>query len=485
MNRRFIVILVVALACAAAAVSMYIVRLNVTALRQHAGELGVGVSFSGLRPAARGVVFTDAILHRPGSFDLYLVAPALRAGQHDDAWSIAMAGALMHLFGPWYSLPSGLVHRTEFRFGEGRVLFDGEVDTPSFVIDTPRIHGRPLVWKDLLFTFSGRVDKATSTLTLDRGSVRKDDASVDMSGSWRLGFAARPVNLVFQSRDLSGDQVRRLLPRILTTRLGDVRFGGRLGVSLRMYAAEMPTTPVRVALDIDNKLSVTGLAAPFALEPLVSNFSWQVYDTAGGSIRHDSGPASPGWCPLDAIPPAFTNAAVALVDPLFPIHRGISPHAMAQNLERELNGYGNTNTAETITERLAATLWPLPGTGLRRRVELAILATHLEQSLDKPTLLALYLNTADFGHGIRGIGEAARHLCHKAPRDLTACECVLLALSLADPSRPVVDLAGHALPAVVPAARAQLESLLQRSIITDEQFQAALAELGPDPTATQ
>jgi hypothetical protein len=484
MNRRAIFLVVVAVACVAAAVSMYVVRTDANALRLHAGKLGASVSFTGMRPSTRGVIFRDAIFRRSGSFDLYFVAPELRTVRRGSTWSILAEDNILHAFGPSFLLPSAAVHRAEFAFGKGEVFFDGEVAAPFFMIDTPRVHDRPLTWAGLQFTASGRVDEATSVITLDRGSVRKDDAAIDVSGSWRMGFSARPATLEFRSHGLSGDQLRRLVPKVLTTRLGDVGFGGQLGFNLRLAAGEWPTDRIRVALELDNRLTVTGLIEGCSLMPRASSFVWDEYDSAGGSVSHESGPASDGWCTLGSLPATVSNAVVARVDPLFPVHRGVAPSYIANLLESAINRTEPEGLTATITERFAATLWPLPGNGLRHRVEMAILAVHLEQSLDKSSILTLYVNTADFGHGVRGVREAARRLLAKSPGELTAGDGVVLAMILALPSEPVVDNAGHVLPSAAPAVRALLDNLHARGIVTDEQYHAAVEELDAAATPT-
>ena len=477
MNRRVLLILVIAAACLAAALSMYVVRLDANALRELTGKLGATVSFTGARPSMRGAQFRDAIFRRSGAFDLYLVVPSLQAARRDDTWTMLAEEGNVHAFGSSFSLPSGIVRRAEFTFGHGQIAFDGAVAAPFFMIDTPQVHDRPLIWKDLVFTASGHVDEATAMLTLDSGSAQKDGASVDVSGSWRVGFSARPVRLEFHARGVRGEEVRKLLPEVLTTRLGDVRFGGEIGFSLVIHAGESPSEPVRVALDLDNRLTVKGLGEGCNLQPLATRFLWDEYDSSGGSIGHESGPTSAGWCPPESIPSAFTETVIAITDPLFPVHRGTSPRIVAGLLEDAINGTPHENESATVTERFAATLWPLPGSGLRRRVELAILAVHLEQSLNKQSILAHFANTADFGHGVRGLREAARHFFAKPAEDLTVCESVLLAMIAASPSEPVVDNQGHALPTAARAAQAQLDDLLRRGLVTQEQHRSALAEL--------
>ena len=62
-----------------------------------------------------------------------------------------------------------------------------------------------------------------------------------------------------------------------------------------------------------------------------------------------------------------------------------------------------------------------------------ILAWLLEANLSKSELLALYLNVVEFGDGVFGVGDAARHYFHKSPTQLTPVEIAFLTRLLPAP----------------------------------------------------
>ena len=63
------------------------------------------------------------------------------------------------------------------------------------------------------------------------------------------------------------------------------------------------------------------------------------------------------------------------------------------------------------------------------------LTWRLEHTLSKQRILELYLNTAEWGPGIYGIGEASRHYYAKPPSALSLGEAAMLAVILPSPLR--------------------------------------------------
>src|SRR5690606_28706223 len=57
----------------------------------------------------------------------------------------------------------------------------------------------------------------------------------------------------------------------------------------------------------------------------------------------------------------------------------------------------------------------------------------LERSLDKNSILELYLNVVEFGPGIYGIGPAARFFFDREPANLTPLQSIYLATLLPSP----------------------------------------------------
>ena len=59
----------------------------------------------------------------------------------------------------------------------------------------------------------------------------------------------------------------------------------------------------------------------------------------------------------------------------------------------------------------------------------------LEAPLPKPRPLAIYLNIAEWGPGLHGIGAAARHYFGRDARELTPREAAFLASVIPSPAR--------------------------------------------------
>ena len=90
--------------------------------------------------------------------------------------------------------------------------------------------------------------------------------------------------------------------------------------------------------------------------------------------------------------------------------------------------------ASTITQQLVKNLWLSPSRNPLRKVKEAILTWQLERALSKRRILEVYLNVAEFGPGIYGVGGAAQAYFGKAPADLSEQDASLLAASLPRPA---------------------------------------------------
>ena len=102
------------------------------------------------------------------------------------------------------------------------------------------------------------------------------------------------------------------------------------------------------------------------------------------------------------------------------------PKALAARVPKVIGG-------STITQQLAKNLF-LPGerTLLRKGQEL-VLTLLLEALLDKQRILALYLNSVEWGEGIFGAEAAAQHYYRKPAARLSAAEAARLAVMLPRP----------------------------------------------------
>ena len=87
----------------------------------------------------------------------------------------------------------------------------------------------------------------------------------------------------------------------------------------------------------------------------------------------------------------------------------------------------------TITQQLAKNLLLSSERSLLRKGQELVLTYALEWLLGKQRILELYLNHAEWGHGIFGAEAAAQRYFHKSAAQLTATEAARLAVMLPNP----------------------------------------------------
>ena len=141
-------------------------------------------------------------------------------------------------------------------------------------------------------------------------------------------------------------------------------------------------------------------------------------------------PVSHDWTPRRDISALAALAVVASEDQLFPEHHGFDLVQIREALED-----GSGRGASTISQQVAKNLYLWPGGGYFRKGIEACLTVLIETLWPKRRILEVYLNVAEFGPGVFGVGEAARRYYGKEPADLTAAEAARLAAVLPNPRR--------------------------------------------------
>ena len=140
------------------------------------------------------------------------------------------------------------------------------------------------------------------------------------------------------------------------------------------------------------------------------------------------------WRSLKQISPHIKRAVLAAEDQRFPAHTGFDFIELNDALKDMATGKGYRG-ASTITMQVARTvfLWPAR-TWIRKGFE-AYYTVLLELFLSKKRILEVYLNTVDWGKGIRGVGAAAETYFHVSASRLSRSQAALLAAVLPSPHR--------------------------------------------------
>lgn len=167
------------------------------------------------------------------------------------------------------------------------------------------------------------------------------------------------------------------------------------------------------------------------LDPPV--WSWQIHrwlnppEGFSGDFYHQ-------WVDLDQIPEAMQLAVIASEDQRFPLHSGVDTQAIGQAVDEALQGEG-LRGASTLTQQTAKNLLLWPGRDwLRKGLELP-LAFLLEWIWGKERILEVYLNIAEFGPGVFGVGAASEYWYHRSVTELTPAQAARLAAILPNPWR--------------------------------------------------
>ena len=169
------------------------------------------------------------------------------------------------------------------------------------------------------------------------------------------------------------------------------------------------------------------LAEPFPVRPLVEG--------DGRGPERVVGPANPDFVPVAELPEHVLRAVTAAEDAGFFAHAGFDFDELRNAAVKGAEKGRLMRGGSTITQQLAKNLFLDGERTFARKVREAAIAIGLEATLPKRRLLEIYLNVAEWGPGVWGIGPAARHWFGKDARTLGPKEAAFLASVIPSPVR--------------------------------------------------
>ena len=139
------------------------------------------------------------------------------------------------------------------------------------------------------------------------------------------------------------------------------------------------------------------------------------------------------WVPLGHVSQNLIKAVLIGEDDKFWHHEGFDYQAIERAIEKNIMAKKFKMGGSTISQQLAKNLYLSPSKNPVRKIKEAILTWRLEKTLSKRRILELYVNVAEWGDGIFGIGQAARHYYGVSAASLTARQASKLAAILPNP----------------------------------------------------
>ncbi|MDP2178786.1 monofunctional biosynthetic peptidoglycan transglycosylase [Methylicorpusculum sp.] len=128
------------------------------------------------------------------------------------------------------------------------------------------------------------------------------------------------------------------------------------------------------------------------------------------------------------------QAVIASEDQRFYSHRGFDTEAISQALTHYQKG-GKLRGASTISQQVAKNLFLTPARNMGRKALEFWFTALIELVWDKQRILEVYLNIAEFGDHLFGIGAASRYYFGVSADQLTPKHAALLAAILPSPRR--------------------------------------------------
>jgi penicillin-binding protein 1A len=314
-----------------------------------------------------------------------------------------------------------------------------------------------------------RWDAAARRLSLGPARLdlgRTGRAGAEIALSLEAGTEPR-FELDLRARDVDWEAALDALPPILRPPPAAPPVQGSLAGWLTVSGPVEHTERWRVNGDVDpTRLEAAGggLALPF---------TWSASLPDGGTRPVVIGPANPDFVPLGALPTYVVRAVLASEDAGFFSHHGFDVHEI-QDALAHADERSRLRGASTITQQLAKNLYLSPERTLLRKAREALATIALEASVGKRRLLEIYLNLVEWGPGVYGIGEAARHWFGKDARDLSPKEAAFLASVIPNPVRYDMYRRRGALTEVwEERVRELLMKLRAADVLTEEQLHEA------------
>ena len=144
------------------------------------------------------------------------------------------------------------------------------------------------------------------------------------------------------------------------------------------------------------------------------------------------------WVDLESISPQLAIAVIASEDQQFPYHAGFDFKSIREAVRAHERGR-SLRGASTLTQQVAKNLFLWSGRSFIRKGMEATLTVMLELFWPKERILEVYLNIAQFGHGIYGVEAAAERYFHVSAARVTRGDAALLAGVLPNPERLRAD----------------------------------------------
>lgn len=193
-------------------------------------------------------------------------------------------------------------------------------------------------------------------------------------------------------------------------------------------------------------------------------------------------PESGRYAKLNEISKNMINAVLVAEDSAFYSHQGFDWFELRRSVSANLRAGTIQRGGSTITQQLAKNVFLYKERSYWRKLKEAYLTYAIERHFSKNQILERYLNVVEFGPGLYGVKDAARHYFQKPPSQLNPLESCYLAFLLPNPK---VYSKSFRQGKLTPFARKMVSVLLHRlnrfKKLNDDEYRFAVSALDSFP----
>jgi len=443
---------------------------------------------AGVSALLEGTELKEASFHL-GGLDARQPSLSVSFNRMHDPWQIDLDAGALPLRElapwvpavPWHDTSSGRAHaRVHVEPGTTpeRLDVSGDLFIENFGLQHPGLAHEPIDGLSVSLEGNASIDLARHRVSTPGLNWQINGIPFSMVGWVEREDGRTALDLVLRAPPMRCDNALRSFPRPVAGVVAGLVLSGSIAAEAHLALDTRRLSETVFSYNVHDACTVSQADWNLSARRFAAPFVQRVREPGGNLRAFVTGPGSPAWVPIEALPPTLLNAVIAREDGGFYRHRGFSPTeirgALVRNLSEGRFAYG----ASTISMQLVKNVFLAREKTLVRKLQEVVLTWWIEQRLSKSDILELYLNVVEFGPGIYGIGPASRFFFGCEPRELSTLQALYLATLL---PAPVPRFAIYQRGAPGPDILARLRGLA-RSMAANRLLDPALAEAAQHET---
>jgi hypothetical protein len=381
---------------------------------------------------------------------------------------------------PWHEPEAALVDAELHVASESleAIGFDGEARLRGAAIASVRIAPEPVEGIDVALRGRGKWFPLARRLELVEGTASLGKTAAGLVAEIELPADRYLFDLTATMPPTACNEAVLSIPAELLGDMRHARWQGKIGAAVHVRVDSRDFDATELSFDIEDRCEFIEVPLLADLRRFHEPFVHSVFEDDDTLFEMETGPGTPAWTRLEDVSPFFIHAVLAHEDTQFFSHHGFSPSHIRTALARDLEAGRYVVGASTVTMQLVKNVFLRREKTLARKIQEVLLTWWIERVMPKRDILELYLNVIEYGPGVYGIRNGARHYFNRLPSELSPAEAVYLSTILPGPKRYHAHFERGALPpGWKDRMRTIFDRMRQRGWYSPEAVDYGLAEL--------